>query len=141
MTPNDLGTTNLWLSVIAAASIAQLLLMLIVSIAAYRLYRQTTRQVETFHHQQLDPAMRRLTAVLDEASEVLDRVKAADDGVRRALDLTSATVQRVAAVASSRVWPVFGLIRGVRAAVATLAGRAQPRLESRTARADVRVRP
>jgi hypothetical protein len=138
--PLDSGTTNIWLTVIAVASIAQLLLLLIISIAVYRFYRQTARQIEVFHQQQLDPAIRRLQAVLDEASDVLERVKAADDDVRHVLDRTSATVQRVASVAGSRVWPVIGLIRGVRAAVASLSGRSRPRLESRMASADVRMR-
>jgi hypothetical protein len=133
-------TTNLWLAVIAVVSVFQLVLLLIVSVAAYRLYRRTTQQIETFHQLQVDPAIRRLNAVLDDAGDVLDRVKAADDGVRRAIDRTNATVQRVASVAGSRVWPVIGLVRGVRAAVKTLASRSRPRLESGTARADVRMR-
>jgi hypothetical protein len=78
--------------------------------------------------------------VLDDASDVLDRVKAADDGVRRALDRTSATVQRVASAAGSRFWPVVGVIRGVRAAVASLSGGTRPRLPAGTTSADVRMR-
>ena len=100
--PPDLGTTNLWLTVIAIASIVQLLLVIVGGIAAYRIYRQSVRQLVEFQQQELGPMMRRLSVVLDDASDVLGRVKSADDGVRRALDRTSATVQRVAWAAGSR---------------------------------------
>jgi hypothetical protein len=138
--PADLGTTNLWLSVMAIASIAQLLLLIIGGVAAYRLYQQTIRQVEAFQHQELAPVMRRLTVVLEDASDVLGRVKTADDGVRHALDRTSATVQRAARVAGSRFWPVVGVIRGVRAAIGHLAGDRQSRLGAGTSAADVQMR-
>lgn len=138
--PPDLGTTNLWLTVIAIASIVQLLLVIVGGIAAYRIYRQSVRQIVEFQQQELGPMMRRLSVVLDDASDVLERVKSADDGVRRALDRTSATVQRVAWAAGSRMWPVVGVIRGVRAAIARLAGDRRSRLETATSSADGRMR-
>ena len=138
--PTDLGTTNLWLTVIAIASIVQLLLLIVGGVAMFRIYRQTTRRVEEFQQQELAPMMRRLSVVMDDASDVLGRVKSADDGVRRALDRTSATVQRVAWAAGSRMWPVVGVIRGVRAAIARLAGDRRPRLETAASSANVRMR-
>ena len=140
MTPAQLETTNLWLTVIAIASIVQMLLFAIAGAVIYLAYRRATRQIEAFQRLHLQPVVEKLNTVLDETREVLDRVKTADDTVRRVIDRTADTVQRVAWAARSRMWPVLGLFRGVRAAVAQLSGQSQTRLETRTPGPDGRVR-
>lgn len=139
MTPT-LETTNVWLTVIALVSIVQLVLFVIAGVVAYRVYRNTTRQIETFQRVHLEPLVGKIDTVLDETREVLDRVKTADDTVRRVIDRTGDTVQRVASMARWRIWPVIGFIRGVKAAVSQLSGHSPPRLAPRTSGPDVRVR-
>lgn len=135
----DLGTTNFWLTLIAIASFGQLTLLLVGGVVAYRAWRGMSARLDGVQRQ-LDPVLGRVNAVLDEARDVLDRVKRADDGVRRALDRTGATVQRVAWVARSRAWPVLGIIRGLRAALARFSQQSHPRLEPRTTSPDIGVR-
>src|SRR5688572_17102858 len=99
VTTPTLETTNLWLTVIALVSIGQLMLFVIAGVIAYRVYRNTTRQIETFHRLQLEPVVGKINTVLDETREVLDRVRTADDTVRRVIDRTGDTVQKVASMA------------------------------------------
>jgi hypothetical protein len=129
--PPDLGTTNFWLMLIAVASLGQLALLIVGGVVAYRSWRGMSQRLDDFQRRQLDPVIGRLNAVLDDARDALDRARRADDGVRRVLDRTGATVQRAAWAARSRLWPVLGMIRGVRAALARFSQPSHPRLEQR----------
>jgi hypothetical protein len=129
--PADLGTTNFWLTLIAVASLGQLALLTVGGVVVYRAWRGMSERLDDFQRRQLDPVIGRLNAVLDDARDALDRARRADDGVRRVLDRTGATVQRAAWAARSRLWPVLGMIRGVRAALARFSQPSHPRLEQR----------
>jgi hypothetical protein len=129
--PPDLGTTNFWLTLIAVASFGQLALLIVGGVVAYRSWRGMSERLDDFQRRQLAPAMGRLNAVLDDARDVLDRARRADDGVRRALDRTGAAVERAGWAARSRLWPMLGIIRGVRAALARVSQPSHGRLEQR----------
>lgn len=133
----DLGTTNFWLTLIAIASLGQFVLLIGMGLVAYRAWRTMSQRLDDFQRLQLDPVMGRVNAVLDDAREVIDRVRRADDGVRRALDRTGAAVQWAAWAARSRAWPVVGIIRGVRAALARFSQHSHSRLEHRATGPDV----
>jgi hypothetical protein len=129
-----LDTTNFWLAVIAMIGLVQLQLLAIAGVVLYGAYRDLTGRIEAFQQQQLQPLTARINAVLDDARDVLDRVKAADDGMRRALDRTGSTVRHVAGLARSRLWPVLGLLRGVKAAAAHFTRRSRQGIADADAR-------
>lgn len=104
-------TTNAWLAVIAVATVLQLGCMLAVLIAAWRFY---------------DRADHALDELRENVRDVVNRVRSADDAVRNAVRKTGQTAAFVAAMSRRRAWPVIGLARAARVAVATLFRQRKP---------------
>jgi hypothetical protein len=139
MSSADLGTTNLWLALIAISSVAQLLMVLGVCIAAIRFSRRIERAVERIKKDHIAPVSDRAHKVIDEVEDVMARVRTIDNDVRRTLSRVGDGVGVATAAVRTRLWPVLGLLRGLRAGISTLAHapeRPAPR-SARSARAKV----
>jgi hypothetical protein len=111
--------TNVWLAVMAIASVIQSLILLGAVYIAWRASRQAQQLVDRFERQQLDPLLGHVHGA------AVARARTIEDEVRHALRATSAQV-------TSRVWPAIALGRAARAAYATLTRPAAARIRSTT---------
>jgi hypothetical protein len=116
MTP-DLGTTNVWLAVLALASVAQLLLTCGAVFMGYRLYRQATTAVESIEHDQLRPFLMRANALIDDLQDMTARARTVDDAVRARIEGVESALHTTRTAVQDRLWPVIGAVRAVRAGI------------------------
>jgi hypothetical protein len=117
----DLGTTNLWLALIAISSVVQLLIVLGLFIAAFRFYRSIEQTVERIKQEHIAPVSLRAHKVIDEVEDVMARVRTIDDDVRRTISRVGDGVGVATAAVRTKFWPVLGLLRGLKAGLSTLA--------------------
>lgn len=101
----QLETTNVILSVLAAASVVQTLFVIGIGIGALRAYRATTDTLDA----KLTPVLLRLEGVLTNLEHTSALVRTRTDDVSRALD----RVQNTAGHLGSVMWPRAAVVAGV----------------------------
>jgi hypothetical protein len=120
----DLQTTNWLIGVIAVASAIQSLMLLGAAIAGYRLYRQTTQAVSDLEAQHIEPLRRQLDTILADVrrvtARVSERTERVDDAISGTMERVDETAERVKYRMRERVSRVTGLVRGVRAVIASM---------------------
>jgi hypothetical protein len=124
----DLGTTNLFLGILAVVSVIELVGLLAVAWFGYRMYGRAMALLQGMEERQVAPAMARVNAILDDVkdvtSKVHDETDKVDQAIRGTLGRVDETADRVRATMRARANRVMGLVRGVRVAIETfLAGR------------------
>jgi len=123
MTPEQLSSMNMWLAVIAIASVIQVTALAIVALVGYRLYVRTRSAIDEVQRR-IDPVTRRVTEVLDNVNEEVVRLRRAGDRVEDSLAAVGHGVSAATSVVKSAVMPGWAVTRGVLAAVSALSGRA-----------------
>ncbi|HYN06876.1 MAG TPA: hypothetical protein VES67_05765 [Vicinamibacterales bacterium] len=131
MTPADLATTNVWLALIAISSVVQLLIVVGLLVGAWRFYHRIESTVDRITREHIAPVSARAHQVIDEVEDVMARVRSLDDGMRRTLSRVGDGVSLATSVVRSRFWPVVGIMRGLKAGLATL-GRTSAEPAART---------
>ncbi len=121
MASADLGTTNVWLALIAVSSVVQLLIVLGIAISAFRFYKRMENTAERIAHDHIEPVSARAHKVIDEIEDVMTRVRTFDDDVRRTITRVGDGVGLATTAVRGRLWPVVGLLRGLRAGLSTFA--------------------
>jgi hypothetical protein len=121
MTPADLGMTNGWLAVLAIVSVVQLLIVVGLLVGAWRFYHRIETAVDRITREHVAPVSARAHQVLDEFEDVMTRVQAIDDGMRRTLSRVGDGVNLATSAVRGRFWPVVGIMRGLKVGLATLA--------------------
>jgi hypothetical protein len=120
----DLQTTNWLIGVIAVASAIQSLMLLGAAIAGYRLYQQATRAVTDLEAQHIEPLRRQMDTILADVrrvtARVSERTERVDDAISDTMGRVDETAERVKYRVRERVSYVTGLVRGVRAVIASL---------------------
>jgi len=120
----DLQTTNWLIGVIAVASAIQSLMLLGAAIAGYRLYQQTTRAVSDLEAQHIEPLRQQLDTILADVrritARVSERTERVDDAINDTIERVDETAERVKYRVRERVSRVTGLVRGVRAVIASI---------------------
>jgi hypothetical protein len=111
----DLDTTNLWLAVLACVSAGQFLLTVGAAFLAFRLYRQTSRAVESIEHDQLRPFLMRANGLIEDLQDLTARARTVDDAFRAKLEGVESALHSTKAVVQDRIWPVVGVVRAMRA--------------------------
>jgi hypothetical protein len=119
----DLRDITFWIGVIAVATSLQTLLLVVMAIGVWRAYGRASMVLQGLQRDALTPAVTRLNTALDDAHELMHRVRVADDNVRRVMSTTGARAAHAASQVRSGFWPVVGLGRGVWAAVAAFTRR------------------
>ena len=114
MTP-DLGTTNLWLAILAIASAGQFLMLLGAATIAYRMYKRATSSIDALEQEQIRPLLARLHALIDDVQDLTARARTADDAVRAKLEGVESALHSTRTVVQDRIWPVVGILRAMRA--------------------------
>jgi len=107
-TTDQLGNINLWLGMLAIASVVQVLALAAMAVFAYRLYAQTLHTLADLERRHVEPLTRRVNGVLDGVSAQVDRVKDVGDGISHAANVVKSTVL-----------PGWAVTQGVLAAVSS----------------------
>jgi hypothetical protein len=85
MTP-DLGTTNVFLGVIAAVSVLQALAVVGVFVAGFVIYRRTLHVLDGIEKRQVAPAVARVNDILADVKDVTSTVSKEAGHVDRLVD-------------------------------------------------------
>jgi uncharacterized protein YoxC len=120
----DMDTTNWLLGVIAVASAVQTLMLIGLAFASYRLYRQvgtTVADLESRHvaplRQQVDGILTDVQAIASRVSQQTERV---DQAINGAIGQVDETADRLKDSLRERVSQAAGVVRGIRAIIASL---------------------
>jgi len=120
----DLGTTNWLLGVVAVASAIQALFILGAAIFGYRAYRQFSRELAEFEIRHLAPLRSRVDQILTDVHAVTARVsqqtERVDHAINGTFDRVDETAERVKHSVRDKVSRATGVMRGVRAVIASL---------------------
>jgi uncharacterized protein YoxC len=115
----ELGTTNLLIGIMAAVSVLEALLIIVMGVAGFRIYRKAMALVEGLEVRQVAPAMARFNAILDDIKEISARVKDETDRV-------DDTAHRVRANVRAKTSRIVGFVRGMRVAIEGFLSTRQP---------------
>jgi pyrimidine operon attenuation protein/uracil phosphoribosyltransferase len=122
----NLGTTNIFLGIMAAVSLLEALVIIGIGVAGYLLYRRVMELVNGLEQRQVAPAMARVNAILDDVKVVSTRVKEeterVDQAIRTTMDRVDDTADRVRSNVRAKTSRLVGLMRGVRVAVESMLG-------------------
>jgi hypothetical protein len=120
----DLQTTNWLIGVIAVSSAIQALFLLGAGIAGYRLYRQATTTMAELESQHVEPLRRQVDAILADVhritARVSDQTERVDNAISGTIERVDETAERVKHRVRERVSRAAGVVRGVRAIIASL---------------------
>ena len=120
----DLQTTNWLIGVIAVSSAIQSLFLIGAAIAGYRLYRETTKTVAELESQHIEPLRRQLDAILGDVqritARVSDQTERVDNAISGTIERVDETAERVKYKLRERVSRAAGIVRGVRAIIASV---------------------
>jgi hypothetical protein len=129
----ELGTTNLLLGIMAAASVLEALLALTVAVTVFVMYRRVMTAVDGLERRQLAPTMARMNAILDDVKGVTTTVKEetarVDYAIRSTMERVDDTADRVRHNVRSKASRIVGVIRGVRVAIESLLTDRDPRAQ------------
>ena len=124
----ELGTTNLLLGIMAAASVLEALVIIAAGIAGFVAYRKITALVDQgmvlasgLEARQVAPAMMRVNAILDDVKDVTATVKSeterVDQAIHTTIDRIDDTADRVRSNVRAKTSKLVGLVRGARMAL------------------------
>ena len=117
----ELGTTNLLLGIMAAASVLEALVIIGMGVAGFMAYRNVLALVGGIETRQVAPAMRRVNAILDDVRTVTAKVKEeterVDHAIHATMDRIDDTADRMRSNVRAKTSVVVGLIRGLRVAI------------------------
>jgi hypothetical protein len=125
---SQLGTTNLFLGVMAAVSVLQALVLIGAGIAGFMAYRKVMALVNTLEEQHVAPAMSRVNTILDDVKVVSARVKEeaerVDHAIHTTIDRVDDTVDRMRWNMRAKTSRIVGIVRGARVAIESMLSRA-----------------
>jgi hypothetical protein len=114
------NTASVWLAVIALSVLAQTLLFIGAAIVVRRRVNDVERRLHVLERDSLVPLLAKIELALGDVQETLGRFRKADDEIRQAWDRTKLTAMDLLRHASAKSWPVWGVVKGVRAAASVL---------------------
>jgi hypothetical protein len=120
----ELGTTNLWLGIMAVVSVLEAILIVGLGVAGYLVYTRVMELVNGIESRQIAPAMLRVNAILDDLKDVTAKVKEeterVDDAIHRTIHRVDDTADRVRSNVRAKTSRVVGFVRGLRVAMDTM---------------------
>jgi uncharacterized protein YoxC len=128
---DNLETTNWLLGVVAVAGVVQTLLLIGLAVAGFRLYRQVGDVAQTIETRHVEPLRRQVDGVLTQMDEVLSevqeitarisqRTERVDHAISGAIERVDETAEHLAHRVRDKVAQATGVVRGIRAAVASV---------------------
>jgi len=117
----ELGTTNLLLGIMAAASVLEALVIIGMGVAGFMAYRRVMVLVDGIETRQVAPAMARVNAILDDVKTVTatvrDETERVDHAIHTTMDRIDDTADRVRSNVRAKTSAVVGFVRGLRVAI------------------------
>jgi hypothetical protein len=125
---SQLGTTNLFLGIMAVVSVLEALVLIGAGIAGFIAYRRVMTLVDTLEARHVAPAMGRVNAILDDVKVVSAKVKEeterVDHAIHTTIDRVDDTVDRVRWNVRAKTSRIIGMVRGARLAIESMLQRA-----------------
>jgi hypothetical protein len=117
----ELGTTNLFLGIMAAVSVLEGLVIIGMGVAGFMAYRKVMVLVDGIETRQVAPAMARVNAILDDVKTVTAKVKEETERVEHAIHATmdriDGTADRLRSDLLAKTGVVVAFVRGLRVAI------------------------
>lgn len=124
----QLGTTNLFLGIMAVVSVLEALLLIGIGVAGFMAYRRVMMLVNSLEEQHVAPTMVRVNAILDDVKVVSAKVKEetqrVDHAIHTTIDRVDDTVDRMRMNVRAKTSRIIGMVRGARMAIETMLHRA-----------------
>jgi hypothetical protein len=124
----QLGTTNLFLGIMAVVSVLEALLLIGIGVAGFMAYRRVMTLVTSMEEQHVAPTMVRVNAILDDVKIVSAKVKEetqrVDHAIHTTFDRVDDTVDRMRMNVRAKTSRIIGMVRGARMAIETMLHRA-----------------
>ena len=125
MTP-DLGTTNMWLAIMAIVSVLEALLLIGIGVGAFLAYRRVMQLVNDLEARQVAPLREKVDAILGDVKTVTASVSQQTERVNHAITGTMERVDdtagRVKGSVRDKMNQAVGMARGIRAIVMSVLG-------------------
>jgi hypothetical protein len=125
MTP-DLGTTNMWLAIMAIVSVLEALLLIGIGVGAFLAYRRVMQLVGDLETRQIAPLREKVEGILGDVKAVTASVSHQTERVHHAISGTMErvddTADRVKGTVRDKVHQAVGMARGIRAIVMSVLG-------------------
>ena len=122
----NLETTNLLLGIMAAVSVLEALLLIGMGVGGFLMYRKVMGLVNELEARQIAPIREKVDAILVDVKTVTARVSQQTERVDHAISGTihrvDETADRVKGSVRDKVNHAVGVVRGVRAVIASLMG-------------------
>jgi hypothetical protein len=122
----NLETTNLLLGIMAAVSVLEALLLIGIGVGGFVMYRRVMGLVNDLEARQIAPIREKVDAILEDVKTVTARVSQQTERVDHAISGTihrvDETADRVKGSVREKVNHAVGVVRGVRAVIASLIG-------------------
>jgi uncharacterized protein YoxC len=126
MITGDLGTTNMWLAIMAIVSILEALLILGIGLGGFLMYRRTMALVNELESRQIAPLREKVEGILVDVKTVTARVNEQSERVNHAISRTTErvdeTADKVKGSVMDKVNQAVGMVRGLRAIVMSVLG-------------------
>jgi hypothetical protein len=120
----NLDTTNLLLGIMAAVSVLEVLLLIGFGVGGFILYRRVMQLVNDLETRQIAPLRAQVDAILLDVKSVTARVSQQTERVDHAISGTihrvDETADRVKGSLRDKVYQAVGVVRGIRAVIASL---------------------
>jgi hypothetical protein len=125
---SQLGTTNLYLGIMAVVSVLQVLVLVGAGIAGFMAYQRVMTLVNTLEKQHVAPLSVRVNSILDDVKVVSATVRAeterVDHAINTTIDRMDDTVDRMRWNMWAKTSRIIGIVRGARLAIETMLTRA-----------------
>ena len=126
MVTGDLGTTNMWLAIMAIVSVLEALVLIGVALGGFLAYRRVMQFVTDLETRQIAPVREKVDEILVDVKAVTARVSQQTERVNHAIvgtmDRVDETAGRVTGSVREKVNQAIGLARGIRAIVMSVLG-------------------
>lgn len=120
----NLDTTNIILGIMAAVSVLEALLLIGVGIGGFMAYRRMMQLAGDLETRQIAPLRDKVDAILADVKTVTARVsqqtERVDDAISGTIHRVDETADRVKGSVRDKVNQTVGIVRGVRAVIASL---------------------
>jgi hypothetical protein len=122
----DLGTTNMWLAIMAIVSVLEALLLIGMGVGGFLVYRRVMQLVNDLEARQIAPIREKVDAILGDVKTVTAQVSHQTERVNHAItgtmDRVDETADRVTGTVRDKINQAVGMARGIRAIVMSLLG-------------------
>lgn len=126
MITGDLGTTNMWLGIMAVVSLLEALLLIGVAVGGFLMYRRAMRLANELETRQIAPLREKVDAILVDVKAVTASVNQQTQRVNHAISGTmervDETAGRVSGSVRDKVSQAVGMARSARAIIMSVLG-------------------